>query len=229
MVPAGPGGRRALTTWPGRVSPPLQSCCTPAGTHGYRAPEVYDKSYGSSADYWNVGVVLAEMLLGRNIYRGKDKLTSRRMLFSADRPEQELDDLVSRDAAELIRDFLERDPCVRLGSEERGGLQGIMEHPFFEGVDWNHLAHPSRLSVHGMPAIDPLPPPELLRPPCEGTALERIATMSADIGHMQDVVARARGVDMGPASSPPWDAFQEYMHVSPMLLVDELHSALRRD
>lgn len=38
---------------------------TITGTHGYRAPEVYQRSYGKSADWWNLGILIIEMLTGK--------------------------------------------------------------------------------------------------------------------------------------------------------------------
>ncbi|KAJ1628591.1 kinase-like domain-containing protein [Pavlovales sp. CCMP2436] len=38
---------------------------TITGTHGYRAPEVYMRSYGKSADWWNLGLLILEMLTGK--------------------------------------------------------------------------------------------------------------------------------------------------------------------
>lgn len=43
---------------------------TITGTHGYRAPEVYERDYGKPADWWNVGILIVEMLTGLNPVRG---------------------------------------------------------------------------------------------------------------------------------------------------------------
>lgn len=39
---------------------------TITGTHGYRAPEVYEREYGFAADWWNVGILVVEMLTMEN-------------------------------------------------------------------------------------------------------------------------------------------------------------------
>lgn len=44
---------------------PRSNRMTITGTHGYRAPEVYQRSYGKSADWWNLGLLLIEMLTGK--------------------------------------------------------------------------------------------------------------------------------------------------------------------
>ena len=44
------------------VDPSKQRRMTITGTHGYRAPEVYERDYGKAADWWNVGILIIEML-----------------------------------------------------------------------------------------------------------------------------------------------------------------------
>lgn len=36
-----------------------------------------------------------------------------------------------------MRGLLQRDPGLRLGSEERGGFEELMAHPFFAGMSWD--------------------------------------------------------------------------------------------
>jgi len=49
---------------------------TITGTHGYRAPEVYDRDYGKEADWWNVGILIIEMLTATNPFRGETRKES---------------------------------------------------------------------------------------------------------------------------------------------------------
>ena len=49
---------------------------TITGTHGYRAPEVYDRDYGKAADWWNVGILIIEMLTAENPLRGENRRES---------------------------------------------------------------------------------------------------------------------------------------------------------
>ena len=44
------------------VDPSRGRRMTITGTHGYRAPEVYERDYGKAADWWNVGILILEML-----------------------------------------------------------------------------------------------------------------------------------------------------------------------
>ena len=45
-------------------------------------------------------------------------------------------DVVSRNAKDLLRKLLDRDPSRRLGSK---GAQEIKDHPFFDEIDWKKL------------------------------------------------------------------------------------------
>jgi hypothetical protein len=49
---------------------------TISGTHGYRAPEVYARAYGKGVDWWDLGLLLLEMLTGSNPYRGHTRADS---------------------------------------------------------------------------------------------------------------------------------------------------------
>lgn len=42
-------------------------------------------------------------------------------------------------AASFMRGLLQRDASVRLGSEERGGFEELMAHPFFAGLNWDDV------------------------------------------------------------------------------------------
>jgi serine/threonine protein kinase len=109
---------------------------TARGPPAYSAPEILEGSlYTKSVDWWSVGVVLYQMLLGFTPFEFDDQdlgqlirniLTSR-ILY----PEE----LVSHDAQSILEGFLQRDPKKRL--EE---LDEIKHHPFFKGVDWEALA-----------------------------------------------------------------------------------------
>ena len=51
--------------------------------------------------------------------------------------ELKIPDYVSKEAAELLRRLLERNPNKRLGSIK--DAQEIKEHPYFKDVDWNKI------------------------------------------------------------------------------------------
>ncbi|KAL7682281.1 putative GPCR kinase, Phox domain, protein kinase-like domain superfamily, PX domain superfamily [Plasmopara halstedii] len=105
------------------------------GTPEYLPPEILDRlGHGTSVDWWNLGMVLYEMLTGLPPWytsdRKKlfDRLRSARLHFPP---------YVSRRAEALIRQLLIRNPAERLGSN---GAHQVKQHQFFEGIDWTALA-----------------------------------------------------------------------------------------
>ena len=53
-------------------------------------------------------------------------------------PDADEDD-IPQEAKDIIEGFLCIDPFCRLGVAYCGGVMGVKEHPFFEGVDWRTL------------------------------------------------------------------------------------------
>lgn len=109
------------------------------GTPDYLAPEILKgKKHDHCVDYWSLGVMMFEFLIGYPP-------------FSADTPDEifhnilegdinwpvnlELYD-IPEDAIDLVKRFLTRDPSKRMGKH---GIKEIRKHPFFKGVDWDHL------------------------------------------------------------------------------------------
>jgi len=112
------------------------------GTPNYIAPEVLqDHSYPESCDWWSVGVILYEMLVGYPPFcsRNPAHVTGmicqwrRYLQFPRELPASRL----SREAKDLICLLLCEAP-YRLGAKR--GLEEFKEHPFFKGVDWDNLS-----------------------------------------------------------------------------------------
>ena len=128
---------------------------TITGTHGYRAPEVYDRDYGKAADWWNVGILIIEMLTAENPLRGENRRESE---YLTKHKELALPAYVKESAKKISLAFLNRDPTKRLGCvEAEGGVAQIKAHEFFtslecdapkiKGLDWEKLMameHPVR-------------------------------------------------------------------------------------
>ena len=108
------------------------------GTPDYMAPEILlETGYTSACDWWSVGVVLYEMLVGYPPFYGDDSLiTCRRILCHRETLAFPPEATLSPHAISLIRGFLcER--AERLGS--RSGADEIKAHPFFDGIVWERL------------------------------------------------------------------------------------------
>lgn len=119
-----------------------ESAFSRVGTPNYIAPEVLqDNAYSESCDWWSVGVILFEMLVGYPPFCDRDPSIVTAMIcqwrqylrFPRDIPSSRL----SPDAKHLIASLLREAPH-RLGA--RRGLQEFKEHKFFAGIDWDKLA-----------------------------------------------------------------------------------------
>ncbi|CAI5723105.1 unnamed protein product [Hyaloperonospora brassicae] len=105
------------------------------GTPEYLPPEILDRiGHGTAVDWWNLGMVLYEMLTGLPPWYTND----RKKLFERLRSARlHFPPYISRRAEALIRQLLNRNPAERLGSK---GAQCVKNHLFFEGVDWTTVA-----------------------------------------------------------------------------------------
>ena len=114
---------------------------TITGTHGYRAPEVYERQYGKEADWWNIGLLIVEMLTQSNPMRGSNRKESEQL--TKHKPYDPPRSLGS-EACSIIKAFLHHDPTKRLGTRADGGdgFAKIKTHAFFQqpvAVDWGAL------------------------------------------------------------------------------------------
>lgn len=108
------------------------------GTPDYIAPEVFSRTgYGPECDWWSVGVIMYEMLVGYPPFSSDDPMeTYRKIMHWRDTLHFPDDVKLTPEARDLIRRLL-CDASVRLGT--KGGLEEIKAHPFFRGIDWEKL------------------------------------------------------------------------------------------
>jgi cGMP-dependent protein kinase 2 len=112
------------------------------GTPGYVAPEnVLASGYGTSVDWWGLGVLLYVMRTGRqpfNYPKTDDPVVVMKRIVD---PKWDVGfpPYVSAEMKDLILQLLVRDPNDRLGHGQHG-VRDIKEHPFFNGFDWETLS-----------------------------------------------------------------------------------------
>ncbi|KAI8611834.1 kinase-like domain-containing protein [Chytriomyces sp. MP71] len=109
-----------------------------AGSMAYMAPEILDKSgYTYTIDWWSMGVITYELLLGKRPFRGStnEELTSAITKGKLEFPAGH-DKKISSEGLDMIKAWLTRSPPDRLGSRECGGDVKINTHPWFAGYDW---------------------------------------------------------------------------------------------
>ena len=130
---------------------PGERTYTTCGTADYMAPEVMlCQGYDKSADYWAFGVLIYEMLVGYAPFAAKSdrerhhKILTASIIFPMDFNPQSKD---------VVKRLCMLDVSHRLGMMA-GGIEEILEHPFFAEVDWKAIrAWQARLALRA-----PAPP-----------------------------------------------------------------------
>ena len=115
-----------------------------SGTPGYMAPEVlFNKDHNFSVDYFSLGVILYELLMGRRPYHGHSKKELRKDVVSRQAKIKEdniPDGLIKSNKFSLCADFinklLERKKEKRLGYMN---FKEIKDHPWLIDFNWDEL------------------------------------------------------------------------------------------
>ncbi|KAJ7564669.1 hypothetical protein O6H91_02G028400 [Diphasiastrum complanatum] len=107
------------------------------GTPDYIAPEVLlKKGYGMECDWWSLGAIMYEMLIGYPPFYSDEPLSTCRKIVNwrthLKFPEEAK---LSKEAKDLISRLL-CDVEHRLGTK---GANQIKVHPWFRGVDWDRI------------------------------------------------------------------------------------------
>ncbi|CAH8313455.1 unnamed protein product [Eruca vesicaria subsp. sativa] len=104
------------------------------GTPDYIAPEVLlKKGYGMECDWWSLGAIMYEMLVGYPPFYADDPMSTCRKIVNWKThlkfPEEAR---LSREAKDLVGKLL----C---NVNQRLGASQIKAHPWFEGVEWEKI------------------------------------------------------------------------------------------
>uniref|UniRef100_A0A6Q2ZB82 protein kinase C n=1 Tax=Esox lucius TaxID=8010 RepID=A0A6Q2ZB82_ESOLU len=106
------------------------------GTPEFLAPEVLtDTSYTRAVDWWGLGVLIYEMLVGESPFPGDDE---EEVFDSIVNDEVRYPRFLSTEAIGIMRRLLRRNPERRLGSGEKDAEE-VKKQPFFRGLDWEAL------------------------------------------------------------------------------------------
>uniref|UniRef100_A0A671XQY8 protein kinase C n=1 Tax=Sparus aurata TaxID=8175 RepID=A0A671XQY8_SPAAU len=106
------------------------------GTPEFLAPEVLtETSYTRAVDWWGLGVLIFEMLVGESPFPGDDE---EEVFDSIVNDEVRYPRFLSTEAISIMRRLLRRSPERRLGAGERDAEE-VKKHLFFRSMDWNGL------------------------------------------------------------------------------------------
>ncbi|XP_069088408.1 serine/threonine-protein kinase N2 isoform X1 [Pleurodeles waltl] len=106
------------------------------GTPEFLAPEVLtETSYTRAVDWWGLGVLIYEMLVGESPFPGDDE---EEVFDSIVNDEVRYPRFLSTEAISIMRRLLRRNPERRLGAGDKDA-EDVKKHHFFRLIDWNAL------------------------------------------------------------------------------------------
>ena len=110
-----------------------------SGTPGYMAPEVMCRqNHGVAVDYFALGVIIYEIMLGVRPYLGKTRkeIRDRILAKQVQITKEEIPNDWSLESADFVNRLLQRKPVNRLGFN---GPEEIKKHPWINDMNWNKL------------------------------------------------------------------------------------------
>ena len=123
-----------------------------SGTPGYMAPEVMCRqNHGVSVDYFAVGVIGYECMMGKRPYVGKTRKEIRDHILAkqVQIKRHEIPQGWSVEGADFVNRLIQRKPANRMGVN---GPSEIKNHPWLRGYQWEDLLA-GRLIAPFIPAV----------------------------------------------------------------------------
>ncbi|KAJ6671958.1 SERINE/THREONINE-PROTEIN KINASE [Salix viminalis] len=122
------------------------------GTPDYLAPEILlGMGHGATADWWSVGVILYEMLVGIPPFNAETPQQIFDNIMNRDIPWPRIPEEMSFDACDLIDKLLTENPLQRLGAT---GAREVKKHSFFRDINWDTLARQKAMFIPSGEALD---------------------------------------------------------------------------
>ena len=109
---------------------------TLCGTPNYLAPEIIlNNGYSFSVDFWSLGIIFFEMLMGKDPFNNKDPIIIYQNILTNNK---KFPKIIDRDAKTLINHLLVADPKKRYGCL-KNGVSDIKNHRFYNDFQWDRL------------------------------------------------------------------------------------------
>eukprot|EP01130_Rhizamoeba_saxonica_P017911 TRINITY_DN8812_c0_g1_i1.p1 TRINITY_DN8812_c0_g1~~TRINITY_DN8812_c0_g1_i1.p1 ORF type:complete len:484 (-),score=118.60 TRINITY_DN8812_c0_g1_i1:133-1584(-) len=104
------------------------------GTSNYMAPEILqNEGYANEVDWWSIGIILYECIFGYAPFSCENPTETCMLIMEW---EKYLEFPDSDEFSNEVIDLLKRLIC---GRSDRLDYQGILRHPWFNGVDWDNI------------------------------------------------------------------------------------------
>ncbi|KAD2804892.1 hypothetical protein E3N88_38269 [Mikania micrantha] len=122
------------------------------GTPDYLAPEILlGVGHGATADWWSVGVILFELLVGIPPFNAESPQQVFTNIMNRDIPWPKIPEEMSYEAYDLINKLLTENPVQRLGAKGSGEVK---THLFFRNIHWDTLARQKATFIPSAEALD---------------------------------------------------------------------------
>ena len=115
------------------------------GTPDYMAPEiVLKKGCDKAADWWALGILLYELLVGFTPFYDKDPANIYKNIING---KMKLPNNFDKDAQDLIINLLYFEPQYRIGNQKKGATD-VINHDFFKDFDWKSFINFQMTAPH---------------------------------------------------------------------------------